>query len=412
MSHPLFVGIDIDTKKNTVCFLNSEGLKVIPSYAFSNNLSGAQSLLTYILNLMKTYSFDSVSIGGEATSVYSFHILNFFFFSKELSPFHPQIYRFNPRLIAGFKKAYPDLPKTDDIDAFVIADRLRFGRLPANIKFNLQYLPLQKLTRARFHLVQTISREKNFFLTNLFLKFSNYITDTPFSDIFGATSSTVITQLSPEEIASMPIENLLSLLIEKSRNRFQQPLLIAQELKKISKLAYPLPPQMKEAVDIVLLALLQNIRTMEAQLKKIDQSIAKEISGIQHTLLSIQGIGPVFAAGIIAEIGDISCFKNQAALAKYIGLVWNKHQSGDFEAEDTYMSKHGNKYLRYYFIQAANTLHLHNSDFKKYYSRKYSESTKHHHKRALVLCARKLVRVIYCLLRSKKRYELPKTANS
>ena len=34
----------------------------------------------------------------------------------------------NPKQIANFKKSYSDMDKTDEIDAFVIADYLRFGR--------------------------------------------------------------------------------------------------------------------------------------------------------------------------------------------------------------------------------------------------------------------------------------------
>lgn len=56
---------------------------------------------------------------------------------------------------------------------------------------------------------------------------------------------------------------------------------------------------------------------------------------IPNTLQSIKGIGPDYSAGIIAEIRDINRFPNQAALAKYAGLAWNKHQSGDFEAQNT-----------------------------------------------------------------------------
>lgn len=58
---------------------------------------------------------------------------------------------------------------------------------------------------------------------------------------------------------------------------------------------------------------------------------------IPQTLTSIKGIGNVYAAGIIAEIGDINRFPSQASVAKYAGLVWTQHQSSDFEAEDKRM---------------------------------------------------------------------------
>ena len=63
---------------------------------------------------------------------------------------------------------------------------------------------------------------------------------------------------------------------------------------------------------------------------------------------SIPGIGPVWASGMLSEIGDISAFHSSDALAKYAGLYWLKNDSGDFTSEDNQVSKAGNLYLRYY----------------------------------------------------------------
>ena len=70
-------------------------------------------------------------------------------------------------------------------------------------------------------------------------------------------------------------------------------------------------------------------------------------------LRSIPGIGPVWASGILSEIGDIAAFHSSDALAKYAGLYWPKGDSGDFTSEDNQMSKAGNPYLRYYLGEAA-----------------------------------------------------------
>ncbi|PJI52201.1 IS110 family transposase, partial [Methylobacterium radiotolerans] len=76
------------------------------------------------------------------------------------------------------------------------------------------------------------------------------------------------------------------------------------------------------------------------------KQIEKTMKGIKHPLLSIPGIGPVSAALMIAEIGDISRFETEAKLAKYAGLTWRTKQSGNFRAEETFMTKTGNVYLR------------------------------------------------------------------
>lgn len=80
------------------------------------------------------------------------------------------------------------------------------------------------------------------------------------------------------------------------------------------------------------------------------------MAGFDETqiLQSIPGIGPVFTAGIIAEIDQIERFEDETKIAKYADLYWRKHQSGRFTADDTFLSHNGNQYLRYYLVEAAN----------------------------------------------------------
>lgn len=85
---------------------------------------------------------------------------------------------------------------------------------------------------------------------------------------------------------------------------------------------------------------------MEATVKSYDKVISELLATIPNTLMSVKRIGPVFIAGIIAEVGDINHFPNQAALGKYAGLVWKRNQSGPFDAEDRRMIRTGNRYLR------------------------------------------------------------------
>jgi len=49
--------------------------------------------------------------------------------------------------------------KTDEIDAFVIADYMRFGRLPMSVVKEEQYVALQQLTRARYQIVRQVTQE-------------------------------------------------------------------------------------------------------------------------------------------------------------------------------------------------------------------------------------------------------------
>ena len=56
------------------------------------------------------------------------------------------------------REAYPDLPKNDWVDAFVIADHLRFGRIAREVYMDdYRYKALQTLTRARFEVIQNLT---------------------------------------------------------------------------------------------------------------------------------------------------------------------------------------------------------------------------------------------------------------
>lgn len=119
-----------------------------------------------------------------------------------------------------------------------------------------------------------------------------------------------------------------------------------------------------------------SMRALEKQVKVLDKAIEQQFEIIPNTLTSIPGIGKVYSAGIIAEIGDIHRFDSQASVAKFAGLVWHRNQSGDFEAEHSKMIKSGNRYLRYYLLEAANSVRRCDSEFRRYYDLKFKEVNK------------------------------------
>ncbi len=384
--------------------MDEEG-NVIGYPIFPNTLPGAEALESRLLQLIQEKGFSTLKIATEATSFLDLHLVDFLASSQHLAAFHPSIYQFNPKLVRNFKRAYPDKEKTDKIDAFVITDRLRFGRLPEPYENHRPYLPLRRLTRYRFHLVKTISREKAYFITHLYLKFSAFSLEKPFASLFGATSLALITEFSPDQIVHLPLEDLTQFLIKHGKNRFKDPDKIVEVLQRAARESYRLRPALSSSIDLILATILQTLRALGEALKEVDKAVEKEFQAFPNTLQSIKGIGPVYSAGIFSEIGDIHRFPTEEALAKFAGLTWKRYQSGNFEAEETHMSKTGNEYLRYYLIEAANALRVHNSEYKAYYETKFQEVTKHQHKRALALTARKLVRLVYALLKKGQLYQ-------
>lgn len=403
----LMVGIDVSLRSHAVQFMNDSG-DALASFSIPNDLTGAETLLQRLLQSADKHQTDLVRVGMEATSNLGWHLAHFLNARlHQVADFKAQVFVLNARNVARFKKGYDSLPKNDRIDAWVIADQLRFGRLPHELTTCIQFEALQRLTRTRFHLMQSIARDKTYFLNQVFLKFSGLRQDNPFSNLFGATCLAVLQELEPEQIVSMSITELVEFLKEKGKNRFDDPEELALFLQKLARSSYRLDKAMADPVNLSLSVMLSVIQTMEKEVAKLDKEIEKIMKSIPETLSSVKGIGLVFAAGIIAEIGDIARFPHHNALAKYAGLVWSQYQSGEFESEETKRLRTGNKYLRYYLVQAANLIRRYDSEYAAFYSEKYSQSLKHQHKRALVLTARKLVRLVFMLLKTKQLYTPP-----
>src|SRR5699024_6821832 len=296
----LFVGLDMSSFDIKVCFLNGDGNQ-LHSFTVANDLPGATHLRDEILNTAKEQSVDVLRIGLESTSVYSFHPSMFLDNDEYLRALGAKVYVMNPKQIANFKKSYSDMNKTDEIDAFVIADYLRFGRMPMTVVKEEQYVALQQLTRPRYQLVRQITQEKQRFLQYLSYK-CNTFTEEVDSSVFGkAMIDLFFEQYSLDELAHMSLNDLTDYLRAKGKNRFEDPEKIAKMIQKTAQSSYRLDKVVEDSIDTMLATSITVIRTFEKQIKELDKSVKRIMAGMTQTLESIPGIGPVFAAGIIAE---------------------------------------------------------------------------------------------------------------
>lgn len=233
--------------------------------------------------------------------------------------------------------------------------------------------------------------------------------DKVFSDRFGTTALAVYTEFdSVDTLVNMDLHELTEFIQKKGKNRFSDPDSVAKAIQKAARSSYRLPKTVNDSVNQVLSISINSIKSIEAQIKALEKAIAEQMDLIPNTLTSINGIGPVYSAGIIAEIGNINRFDNQAALAKYAGLVWKQHQSGGFESENTHLIHSGNRILKYYLCEAAFSLVRCDAEYNRFYHLKYNEVNKFQHKRALALTARKFVRLVFRLLKDNRLY-IPKS---
>ena len=405
MSNPLFVGIDVSSTENTVCCLTNEDEKrPLTRFNVPNNRPGIMGLKNRINQLIEKHSLDAIRFGLEHTGCFSTHAAMYLQRHLDFDCPDVKVYMFNPSLIKAFKKShFLDAPKNDRFDAWFIAAKLKAGYLPHPFTWSEPMMALQRLTRARYHLLQALVRESNFLMTNLYLKWSDYTL--AFDNRLSATSLAVMEEFdSAEDLAGISMEDLVDFLVQHGKNRFDEPLMVAKCLKKAARSSYRLPKAVNDSVNLAMASSIRVIRTIQEQLKSLKKAIEDHLDAIPQTLDSVPGIGPIFASGILAEIGDIGQFNSHKQLAKYAGLAWTQHQSGDFTASRTQLINSGNRFLRYYLVEAANSVRMHDSVFAQYYAKKKAEPKQFAHKRALVLTARKLVRLVFSLLKTNQLY--------
>jgi transposase len=408
MTNTLFVGVDPHLKTNVASFMDGDGHEVAPRRRFDNNRPGTTRLIEELVQQMHHGGFDRLRLATEATGWYWWHFFEVLATDPDLKAWPLDLYAFNPRLTANYKKTLGDLDHTDPVDAFVVADRLRVGHdLPVPFRLDERYFGLRLLTRYRYHLIHAIAREKAYSLASLYLKASAYAVLEPFSDVFGAASRAVLQEFaSLDELAALPFVQLVEFVDVNGKRHFADPEVNARTLQQVARDSYRLPEALRPPVQLRLTSGFQLIASLEAQVKRVDIAIADALQGISHTLTTVPGLGPVFAAGILAEICGLDRFQgDEAKVAKYAGLKWRQHQSAEYRAEDTPRTSTGNPYLRYYFCEAANSVRQACPEYRTYYDRKYKEVRKHQHKRAMVLTARKLVRLVVRLLTTNQPYQ-------
>jgi transposase len=98
---------------------------------------------------------------------------------------------------------------------------------------------------------------------------------------------------------------------------------------------------------------------LQKQIKLLEYKIDYQFEKIFNPLADVKGLNKIYAAGIIAESGDITYFKNRDQYYNFTGLVPRFAQSGKFESKFNHMNKCGSSYLRHYFFQAAISLKRH-----------------------------------------------------
>ena len=154
------------------------------------------------------------------------------------------------------------------------------------------------------------------------------------------------------------------------------------------------------------LDLLGQVQAIEKQIATIGAS-----STIASRIVTIPGFGPLSAATLAGEIGNLERFEAETSLALYSGMTRLDNSSGQFTGSKN--TRQVNTHLKT-AMMAAVARHIDNvPESKAYYDKKKAEGKTHN--QAVRALGRHLIRVIWSMLKNDRDYvpkseRLPKIA--
>jgi transposase len=213
---------------------------------------------------------------------------------------------------------------------------------------------------------------------------------------------------SPEELAEVDLTELSDFLREHSRGRIGMDR--AERIQNLARGTFGISIAI-DAFTLELRLLLQQIEFIEEQIKEIEDAIDQVMEEMRpsdetpyrHVIETIPGIGPVLAAAIIGEVGDITRFKNAKALVAFAGIDATIRASGQFEGTRNRMSKRGSPVLRHSLWLAAVSARRFNPEFKEYYDTKRAQGK--HPNVVTGAIARKLAHLIFALWTDNRPFD-------
>ena len=386
----IYVGIDIAKLNHFAAAISSDGEILIEPFKFTNDYDGFYLLLSNLAPLDQ----NSIIIGLESTAHYGDNLVRFLI-SKDF-----KVCVLNPIQTSSMRKNNVRKTKTDKVDTFVIAktlmmqDSLRFMTLK-----DLDYIELKELGRFRQKLVKQRTRLK--------IQLTSYV-DQVFPELqyffkSGLHQNSVYSLLkeapTPTAIASMHMTHLAHLLEVASHGHFGK-----EKARELRVLAQKSVGVNDSSLSIQITHTIEQIELLDSQLFHTELEIANLVTCLHSVIMTIPGIGFINGGMILGEIGDIHRFSEPKKLLAFAGLDPSVHQSGNFQAQRTRMSKRGSRVLRYALMNAAHNVVKNNSTFKAYYDAKRAEGRTHYN--ALGHCAGKLVRVIWKMLTDEVEFNL------
>ena len=386
------VGIDVAKDKHDCSIISSEGEVLADVFTIPNNMEGFNRLLEKIEAC--TTVQDKIKVGLEATGHYSYNILGFLLDNGlptyVINPLHTNLYR---------KSLSLRKTKTDRVDARTIAAMLMsdVGLKPyTDTAYHNE--ELKSLTRYRFDKVKERAKLKQSIarlVCILFPELEKLVPSLHMVSVYALLDEFP----SAQQVANAHLTRLKTLLLEASNGHYKRDM--AMEIRETARtsIGSKMPAKSLELRHTIRL-----IRELDAEIKEIEAAIQSIMDELHSPITTIPGIGTRMGAMILAEVGDFSRFESPDKVLAYAGLSPSTYQSGQLTNCYAHMEKRGSRYLRYALFNAAKFVCHWEPTFAAYLAKKRAEGK--HYNVAISHAAKKLVRLIFALEKSREPYRL------
>ena len=399
----IYIGIDTHKSTHTAVIINCWGDK-LGEITIQNKPSEFINILQEVKKhkkrgLKEIYGLEDCGGVGRSLAVFLLHE------KKEVKEVESNLANVE-------RKALPIYHKDDTFDALCVA-RVLLSRLDDLRNANPQDLfwTINQLVERRSMMVKTATSLKNQLHVQLAHNYPSY--QKFFSEIDGKTAIEFWEKYpSPASLKAATLEELAAFLFEKS-HRFFTEKKARQILEFVEKDGKTELPEYQYIRDLLVESIVKEIKFIDTEVTRIEAQITAIVDKLGYKLHAMTGINHVIAAKLIGEIGDISRFPTPDKLAKYAGVAPITYSSG--QKDKQLKNKQGNRVLYGVFhllavhqiIMERNTQNPRNPVFREYYEKKMSEGKTSG--QAIVCVARRLVNIIWGMMRNKTEYKLPES---
>ena len=388
----IYIGIDVAKDKHDCFITNSDSEVLFKAFTIFNNLDGFNDLYQKIESVMDDVT--KVKVGLEATGHYSYNLLGYLIDkglpTYVINPLHTNLYR---------KSLSLRQTKTDKVDARTIASMLMSDmNLKSYSDTSYHNEELKSLTRYRFDKVQERAKLKTSIsrlVCILFPELEKLVPTLHMASVYALLSEFP----SAHAIASVHLTRLTNLLSESSHGRYGKDTAVIFREAARNSIGSDMPAKSLELKHTIKL-----IQELTSEIDEIEAEIKSIMDEINSPILTIPGISYNMGAMIIAEIGDFSRFDSADKILAYAGMSPSTYQSGQLDNCYSHMEKRGSRYLRYALYNATKYVCHWDESFGTYLAKKRAEGK--HYNVAISHAAKKLVRTIYAMEKSKQSYNL------